>query len=595
MLKTIRNAVALLWIDVRYVLMFLLPIKLHVLWHQLAHGGRFSVVSLWRRSVRRWPGKVALVFHGTTYSFGRLDELARRAARALDAPSLAPGMRVAISGENEPAFLWHALALLEMGCVPVIVRPTLSESDLLAYLAGYERLPLLVASEHTLRALPDAVRARFAAVRAWHPDGADLRGLDPVPAAALAARRADATLWSEVFHIGTSNTSGASKACVEHHGSILGFILGHAYMKGLTPADRVYTTATLSHGEGFAVGALVPWAIGASVCLDDRFDPDRYFENCQKNDVTVISYVDTMPRRLLATPPGPADRTHRVRVASGHEMLETCWREFQTRFGIPRVVEYFAATEGTFFFKNEEWPGAVGVLGPLGTALFPFVILKVDDDGELTREHGLPVRCARGEVGELFGAIDAADPLSLSRYADARLDGPTKYADLLAPGDRWHRSGDLVRHDPDGRVYWAGKRGVAFRNAGTWVNPQVVEDKLAGGRLPFAEVLAFCVRRGGRRAPALRVKLAAPMAAEPLFAGLAEVLDPAEVPELVVLDEAPCTWTASLRRRRNAPVLDEAGLRAEGRPVLVRPGAEIDFTYRELPLSSRGAVHAFAE
>jgi fatty-acyl-CoA synthase len=594
---TLAERLVALKLDLQYVVGFLLPIKLHVMFHQYVRR-RFSVADMWRRSVARDPDKVALLFHGQRWTFAELDALARRTARALGQHALEPGTRVAIFGENCPAFWWHALALLEMACVPVVLRPSLSEAELLEFLSGYGPLPLLLVGEGLAPKLPEAVRARFGRVHAYALDGADVSAREPTPAAELAERRRDVTVWSEVFHIGTSNTTGVSKSCVERHGSILGFILGHQFMKRLTPEDRVYTTATLSHGEGFAVGGLVPWAIGASVCLDDTFDAERYFEECRKNEVTVMSYVGVMPRRLLSTRPSPADRAHRVRVASGHEMLDTTWREFQERFGIPQIVEYFAATEGTYFFKNDTMPGAVGLVGPLGRALFPFAVVRLDENNEMVREGGKPVLCERGEVGEIFGMINASDPCALTGYADARLDERAQHRSLFRKGDRWYRSGDLVRHDPSGFVYFAGKRSTSFQVRGAYVNPQFVEDKLAAaaasGRLGVLECLGFFVERtDGTRAFALRLSLDHAPSTAALFEELEAVLNVEEVPDFVVLDDAPLPYTDSLRRRRLKPVVAEAELRAGPGEVLLR-GAPAEPS-RSTPPSRRRAAPVAAQ
>ena len=570
----IGRALGALWHDLRYVLGFALPIKLEIRFYQYIRGERFSIADLWARSVRRFPGKAALVFHGRTWTFAELDELVRRAAAALEQDGLAPGAHAAIFGENTPAFWWHAIAVIQMGCVPVILRPSLGEAELLEYLAGYDRLPLLLHSD-ALAAPPSSVCPRFERISCYADDGADLAAVAPTEERALAARRRGVSLFSEAFHIGTSNTTGVSKACIEHQGNALGFIRAHQYMKGLTSSDRVYTTATVSHGEGFAVGGLVPWAVGASVYLDDAFRPDHFFDECRRNDVTVVNYVGVTPRRLLSTPPSPADRSHRVRVANGHEMLGG-WTEFQERFGIRRVVEYFAATEGTYFFRNDRLPGAVGFVGPLGQAIYPFAILRLDDDNELVLEGGRPVRCERGEVGELFGAIVPSDPLSLSTYADARLNAGSKVRSLIREGDLWHRSGDLIRHDPSGYVYFAGKRSSSFRVRGVYVNPQVVEDKVAHaafqGALPARDCLAFFVRRvsSGERVVALRLALSGFFEPAAIFEVLEAVLDPVEAPEFVVLDNAPIAYTDTLRRRRLAPIVDEHDLRVGDVRVLER-------------------------
>lgn len=60
------------------------------------------------------------------------------------------------------------------------------------------------------------------------------------------------------------------------------------------------------------------------------------------------------------------DGVHNVRVAVGNGLRVDIWEEFKNRFKIPRIVEFFGATEGTGLFINVTTTvGAVGRLSPL--------------------------------------------------------------------------------------------------------------------------------------------------------------------------------------------------------------------------------------
>ena len=102
-------------------------------------------------------------------------------------------------------------------------------------------------------------------------------------------------------------------------------------------------------------------------------------------------------------------------------------KPFQARFAIPRILEFYAATEGNFSLYNVEGkPGAIGRIPPLLAHRFPAAIVRVDP------ELGIPVRtadglciaCARGEVGEAIGRIGTADEGGgrFEGYTDATAD-----------------------------------------------------------------------------------------------------------------------------------------------------------------------------
>lgn len=53
-----------------------------------------------------------------------------------------------------------------------------------------------------------------------------------------------------------------------------------------------------------------------------------------------------MCRYLLSTPPRPEDKSHNLRMIFGNGLRPQIWREFVERFNIPKVAEFYGATEG---------------------------------------------------------------------------------------------------------------------------------------------------------------------------------------------------------------------------------------------------------
>lgn len=53
-----------------------------------------------------------------------------------------------------------------------------------------------------------------------------------------------------------------------------------------------------------------------------------------------------MCRYILSTPPKPEDKAHKLRVIFGNGLRPQIWKEFVERFNIPRVGEFYGATEG---------------------------------------------------------------------------------------------------------------------------------------------------------------------------------------------------------------------------------------------------------
>ena len=58
---------------------------------------------------------------------------------------------------------------------------------------------------------------------------------------------------------------------------------------------------------------------------------------------------------------GPHERDHHIRAITGNGLRPEIWREFQDRFAIPRIVEFYGATEGNVSMLN--YDGTVGAVG----------------------------------------------------------------------------------------------------------------------------------------------------------------------------------------------------------------------------------------
>jgi fatty-acyl-CoA synthase len=183
----------------------------------------------------------------------------------------------------------------------------------------------------------------------------------------------------------------------------------------------------------------------------------------------LFQYIGELCRYLTLAPPQPAEGAHRLRLACGNGLGVDVWRAFESRFAIPRILEFYAATEGNFSLYNVE--GKVGAIGKIPSFLRgrnPVALVKFDFDNDRPSRgaDGFCIRCERNEPGEAIGRI-ARDGRDLS----ARFEGYTNGADtekkilrnVFAPGDAYMRSGDLMRIDDEGFYYFVDRIGDTFR------------------------------------------------------------------------------------------------------------------------------------
>lgn len=122
-----------------------------------------------------------------------------------------------------------------------------------------------------------------------------------------------------------------------------------------------------------------------------------------------------MCRYLLAQPPHPSEKQHSVRVAYGNGLRPQIWEEFQSRFGLSSIAEYYGSTEGNVGFMNiDNTPGAIGFVSVIVPALFPTKFIKVDPvTGDLLRgKNGLAIPAQPGEPGLAVGKIMKGNKLT---------------------------------------------------------------------------------------------------------------------------------------------------------------------------------------
>jgi acyl-CoA synthetase (AMP-forming)/AMP-acid ligase II len=91
------------------------------------------------------------------------------------------------------------------------------------------------------------------------------------------------------------------------------------------------------------------------------------------------------------------------------------------------------------------------------------------------------VQCKPGEPGLLVGVIKADDTTRrFEGYTDAAATKKKVLCDVLAKGDTWFNSGDLLRRDFWGWYYWCDRTGDTFRWKGENVATTEVEQVLTG-------------------------------------------------------------------------------------------------------------------
>jgi fatty-acyl-CoA synthase len=221
---------------------------------------------------------------------------------------------------------------------------------------------------------------------------------------------------------------------------------------------------------------------GAVLVLARKFSARRFWSDCRENEVTSFQYIGELCRYLLHAPEHADETRHRVRVCIGNGLRPEIWEQFQERFGIPKIIEFYGATEGNVALMNLDGKvGAIGrlpriVRGVMGVALIRYDVAK---DEHERGPKGFCIPCKPGEVGEAIGRITAMS--RFDGYSSPEATEKKILRNVFKTGDAYFRTGDLMRMDDEDYFYFVDRIGDTFR----WKGENVSTNEVA-------EVLSVC-------------------------------------------------------------------------------------------------------
>ncbi len=374
------------------------------------------------------------------------------------------GHRVGLLLENRPAFLFHWFALNALGAsvVPISIEMRSAE---LVYLIGHSEICLTVTLPEREADLRAAARDAGAVMATLSDDR------EPIPLARYEAPRADAPIGAatECALLYTSGTTGRPKGCILSNGYFLGAGRWYAELGGLARVrageERIITPLPLSHMNAMACSTMAVLASGGCLVQLDRFHPKTWWQSVRDSRATIIHYLGVMPAMLLAAAPDARDRDHAVRWGFGAGVDRRHHAAFEERFGFP-LIEAWAMTEtgaAACIMANHE-PRHVGS-NCFGRAE-PFVELRlVGDAGE---------DVAVDAPGELWVRAAGADPRR--NFYSGYLKDDAATAEAWQGG--WFHSGDLVRRDAAGNLYFVDRKKNVIRRSGENISAVEVESVL---------------------------------------------------------------------------------------------------------------------
>lgn len=442
-----------------------------------------DVVDDW---ARRQPDRVALVTDDATLDYDGLSRRINRYARWALSVGVAKGDTVGLIMPNGIDYVAAWLGISRVGGVVALTNTKLVGQSL-AHCLDVAKPSHIIVTHELSETLESATPHLKTDAKVWtHGDARGERAidvalavLDDVPLSP--EERGGVTIDDRALLIYTSGTTGLPKAASISHRRILNWGFWFAGLTGATPQDRLYDCLPLFHSVGGIVAPCSMLAAGGSVVIAEKFSASNFWPDIVRHDCTQFQYIGELCRYLLKAPPSEYENRHRLRLVCGNGLRGDIWEDFQSRFAIPRILEFYAATEGNFsLFNVEGQPGAIGRIPPLLAHRFPAGLVKLDPDSgaPLRNDEGFCIACARGEAGEAIGRIGKAEEGGgrFEGYTDAGETEKKILRDVFAKGDAWFRTGDLMRLDDKGFFHFVDRIGDTFRWKGENVATSEVND-----------------------------------------------------------------------------------------------------------------------
>jgi fatty-acyl-CoA synthase len=275
----------------------------------------------------------------------------------------------------------------------------------------------------------------------------------------------------------TSGTTGLPKATIITHRRITEWSFWFAGLMDTQPSDRLYNCLPMYHSVGgvVAIGSML--VKGGSVYISERFSVSHFWDEIINSHCTIFQYIGELCRYLTLSQSHPKEQQHQLRLACGNGMQEDVWIEFQKRFAIPHVLEFYAATEGNLSLYNcEGKPGAIGRVPSFLANRFSVTLIQCDPDTAipLRDENGFCIKCDVEQPGEAISQID--QNRKFDGYTDPISSQKKLLQNVFMEGDCWFRSGDLMRKDVNGYYYFVDRLGDTFR----WKGENVSTTEVAG-------------------------------------------------------------------------------------------------------------------
>jgi fatty-acyl-CoA synthase len=458
-----------------------------------------SIGTVFQERAARYGDRVFLRFGDQQLTYRDANGTANRYAAVLAARGVGRGDVVAIMVRNSPNAVLAMLAAVKCGAVAGMLNYH-QRGEVLAHSLGLLDAKVLIAETDLVSAVAECGGcgdSETLTIEDLERFAVSAPATNPASASAVQAR-------DTAFYIFTSGTTGFPKASVMTHRRWLAALTAFGGLGlRLKGSDTLYSCLPLYHNNALTVALSSVINSGATLALGRSFSASKFWDEVIAYRATAFIYIGEICRYLLNQPPKPTDRAHKVRLIAGNGLRPEIWDEFTKRFGIARVCEFYASSEGnTAFINIFNVPRTTGI-APMSLA---YVEYDPDTGAPLRDESGRVHRVPAGEPGLLLSPVNRLQPFD--GYTDPESSEKKLVRNAFREGDCWFNSGDVMSPQGMRHAAFVDRLGDTFRWKGENVATTQVEAALGSDEaIEECTVFGVEVPRTGGRAGMAAVKL----------------------------------------------------------------------------------------
>jgi crotonobetaine/carnitine-CoA ligase len=373
------------------------------------------------------------------------------------------GDRVALMLENSADYVFLVLALVRLGAVHVPINTAFKGEYLRRLLEHAEPRTVIVDEALGERLSPElpGLPVEHVVVRGA-ADSVDLAGkvhaVADLRQSGGRAPEADIAYSDTVAILYTSGTTGRAKGAMQSHHYWYTATEAMAAGRDIRADDVFHLCTPMFHAGAWLLNLYPSLIYGLPVGIEGWFSVSDYWDSVRRYGATQLFTLGAMHMWLWNQPPDPGDADQPGRVWTAVPLPGALWEPFKQRFGLDGVFSAYGQTEimpaATADIRR------AAKLGSAGWAQ-PNLELRVVD------EHDREVPA--GEAGEL---------VVRPRTPESMFSGYFRMPDETVAAFRnlWYHTGDLVRIDEDGELFFVDRKADYLRRRGENISSLEVEE-----------------------------------------------------------------------------------------------------------------------